>query len=402
MRAESVAPVPSGRPPIEVGWVLAGPMAEADEKAAWQALAEVQRTLEAGLPEFAWQMDVVERREVPLGMPMEPIGLLDVGVFERDASRWDFVFVLTEAPLKSETRPFMLGAPSQAVDVAVLSTARLDPAAEPGGRRHEERVATLTRRIAALVLHLFGHLNDLEHDDGPNRLMHAPRSERDLDHMQHFSDDDWAKLRRRLAQVADPRIEETEPSTRRVTFYLEAAWLNRHEILSGVRRMGAWRFPLRYSRLTTAAVSTQLVLMMTAEAWELGMTQPVLRVAVLSLLALLTTSYYVIHRQHLLSRFGRRPSEQSVVAHMAICIGVLVGMATTYLALFASTWFGARYMFDVAVVRNWTANLAKLDEAHYVSLASFIASAGLVVGALGASFEEEDYFRRVTLLDEET
>lgn len=397
------------RAPIEIGWVLVGPIEGRDVAAARAAIELVSARLREGLPEFAWRVVLVQRREVALMQPVDPVALLDIGVLERDAAHWDFAFVVCDAPLRPMDKPFMLGAPSQAVDVAVLSTARLDPAADAdqmGGPAHQARFAG---RLAALVLHLFGHLNDVPHPeadvDGQAAeagFMTPPRRVEDLDRMVGYSQAGWARLRARLADVADPRIEEASGIRNPLRFFWAALWRNRGEVASGVRRIAPWQFPFRYSRLTTAAMSTLLLLIITAEAWELGMSQPGTRVVVLSLLALLGTSSYVSRRQHMLSRFGTHLTEQSVTTATAVGLGVLLGMATTYVLLFATTWLAATTLFGTELVHHWTVSIPVVRPHHYLTLSGFVASLGLLIGALGASFEQESYFRRVTMLDEET
>jgi hypothetical protein len=52
---------------------------------------------------------------------------------------------------------------------------------------------------------------------------------------------------------------------------------------------------------------------------------------------------------------------------------------------------------------GWAASLnGEIQAVHYVVLAAFVASLGLLIGALGASFEQHYYFRHVTYIDEET
>lgn len=390
------------RPPLDVGWVLAGPMGPLDVEASIRALDAFKRALESGLPQFNWRVALAHRRELALDLPAEPMSLVDVGVLERDAAHWDFAFVITESPLRSESKPYMLGAPSQALDVAMLSTARLDPDSQLREPDRDQRLSLLSKRVTALALHLFGHLNDLPHRDDEQDYMHPPEQVDELDRMRSFSADGWARLRERLEEVADPRVEEGEHLGGRLGFPLEALWRNKSELVSGIKRIAPWQFPLRYSRLTTAAASTQLLLLITAEAWELGMSQPMARVAVLSAVAIAGTSYYILLRQHLLSRFGVRMTEQSVVTAAAVSMGVLLGMAITYVLLFVTTWLASKALFGPALVHNWTASLQRVQEQHYLSLAGFVASLGLLIGALGASFEQESYFRRVALLDEET
>lgn len=39
---------------------------------------------------------------------------------------------------------------------------------------------------------------------------------------------------------------------------------------------------------------------------------------------------------------------------------------------------------------------------HYLSHAGLVAALGIVIGALGASFERQYYFQHITYVDEET
>jgi hypothetical protein len=58
--------------------------------------------------------------------------------------------------------------------------------------------------------------------------------------------------------------------------------------------------------------------------------------------------------------------------------------------------------FQPALVAGWAASLhGAVSTRHYLILSAFVASFGLLIGALGASFEQYHYFRHVTYIDEE-
>lgn len=400
MDEPSVSPA-SKRPAVEIGCVIAGSLHPIDFAASRDALKDVVQLLEEGLPEFDWRIRIVHRREVLLEAPVDPMRLLDLGIQERDVGRWDFTFVLTEAELRALDSSFMLGAPSQVADVALLSTSRLDPAFRLEEADDAQRRAVLKRRLRALLMHLFGHLNDLPHAEEREDFMFDLSREMDLDVMDTFGEDAWRRLRARVHEVADPRMEErTSPGV--LPFTMAVLWNSRRELLRGIRRIAPWEFPIRYGRLTTAAVSIEVILVVTAEAWELGMSQGLWSSIILSSIALLSASAYLVKRQHLVSHFATQRSEQAVVTSVALVSSVLLGMATTYSMLFVTTWLVAKLLFRPALVHSWTPSLLHVGEAHYLAMSAFIAAMGIIVGALGASFEQESYFRRVTMLDEET
>ena len=161
--------------------------------------------------------------------------------------------------------------------------------------------------------------------------------------------------------------------------------------------------PLRLARLTIAALTTVLVLSMTAEAWELGLRQAWSTVAGLSLVALAATTVYVLLRQGLLLR--RRHvglSEQIVATNLTTVAIVAVGIVTTYACLLLITLLFCAALFDGAVVGSWAPTIdGPVRVAHYFIFAGFVSATGIMIGALGASFEGENYFRHITFVDEE-
>jgi hypothetical protein len=213
------------------------------------------------------------------------------------------------------------------------------------------------------------------------------------------------QLAAELADVADIRLEE-QPQARAsgvFMFYLKAIWHLRDDIAGSIVQARPWEFPLRLNRLTTAAISTLLILIMTAEAWELGMSQPLYLMAAFSLVTLLATSAYILKRQKLLlQRSRQRLSEQAVITNTAIVAVVILGMATTYLLLLLLVMVLSGTLFQHELVSGWAASLhGRINLSNYLALAQLIAALGLIIGSLGASFEGQYYFQHVAYIDEE-
>ena len=399
--------VPGGaQPDVILGWIQAGPLTPVQRRAVTRARARVRKRLQSELPAFEWQSPIVRRADLATGERLaEPVELLDAGAAEKELAGWDFALVITAVDLRARSRPFALAAPSNALDCGVLSLARLDP-----GLRAEldddTRADVMARRLTALALHTFGHLNGLRHTADPAALMHPPGRPADLDAMERLSEADRTELGEEVADVADPRMEETglvhELSD--AAFVVKAALLGWNDVVDGLLTIKPWRFPFQLSKLSTAAVSTLVVLVITAEAWDLGTRQPAWLVALISAGTLLGTSAYLVGRQHLLNRrHGRRRSEQRVVSNLTILLALAIGLATTYGALYVTTLALAFVLFDPEILGHWAASLDEPVALHHVlTFAGFVAALGLAVGALGASFEDETYFRHVAYVDEET
>jgi|GEM_PF-294255 len=411
---------------IEVGWLVVGALDEVDRQAVVAARDRALQEVERGFPDFDWRMPLLERRDLAQEVREEPVTLLDYGRGERDARRWDFALVITSADLVAHEKPYALAVPSRALGVGVISTVRIDPKASgrprlpvgaPPGRRQPvapgnpaaqasegERAEIMAQRIFALALHLLGHLNGLDHGGSPACAMHEPAGVSDLDHMHRFEADEVEILAEELTDVADLRLEERRRRLAPLTFYLQAAWFNRDDIASSVRLARPWMFPLRLSRLTTAAGSALVILLLTAETWDLGMNQPSALVGALAGLVLVVTTAYVLKHQRLLVRRGsRRLTEQTVVTNISLTLVVFLGLGVTFAGLFLVALGAERLLYPPALVESWTASISgPLVLRQYMVLAGFVASLGIVIGALGASFEEENYIRHIAFVDEET
>ncbi len=397
---------PAHDPAVVVGWVLAEPLDTADEQGARVARQRVLEQLQEEFPQFRWRMPLIRRQELVTTLTVQPADLIDAGMAERDLGGWDFCFVVTESDLNSYFRPYALATPAQSAGVAVISTARLDPERFDDSVSERERIRILAQRISALALHLLGHLNDVDHSEDPGDFMFNFDTVTDLDRPMAFGEHTRERLAEELRDVADLRMEERpeERQSGAFKFYLRTMWHNRMDILGAVLDIRPWMFPYYLNRLTTAACSTLVVLLITAEAWDLGMSQTPLSVGVLSGVALLGTSFYVVKRQRLLMRRQKkRLTEQTVVTRISIAMAVVIGMATTYLMLFLITLALSKTIFSRDLLNGWAASIhGHILFRHYLLLAGFVAAMGIIVGALGASFEARGLFRHVAYVDEET
>jgi hypothetical protein len=359
--------------------------------------------MQEAFPELDWQMPRMIRPEAGRGAREEPVDLLELGINERHARRWDFAIVVAGADLVTHYGPHALATASRSADVAILSTSRIDPLATGEEHSSEERKELLAQRIYALAMHLLGRLNGVEHDEAEANVMRAVESVEALDHMNEYSERSRDALLGSLRDVADLRLEEALDRPSWPLFYLKASWVNLREIARAVREAGPWLFPVRLSRLSAAAFSILFLLLVTAEVWELGMSQPGARVSVLTFVIFVVTTMYIMKRHRLLVRPGARAlTEQMVVTNVATTLCVFLGLATTYVVLLVAILVLAWAVYPPALVASWAPSLEEsIRWTHYTSLAAFVAALGILIGALGASFEGYQYFRHVIYIDEE-
>ncbi len=396
---------------IEIGVIVAGSLDAVDSRSARLAVEQTDKRLSELFPEFRFDFFEIRRPELTgTGLSgtgrVEPSVLLQQAVEERDTRRWDFAFVLTSSELVGNYSPYCFAALSRPLDAAIISMSLIDPQAMGVDVDHQERIERIARRLSRLMLHSIGHLSGLPKSDHPNDLLYHPPRAQALDLMAGMDPTQQERQRAALAEIADQRLEEGVG--RRLAypaFVVSAAWINRTEIYQAIWAARPWEFPKRLSRLTIASFSTLAILLMTAEAWDLALAQTTGNVAALCALSLLATTAYVVIRQQLLVRRGSRRSEQTVVTSCAALGIVFVGMATTWLALFSLGISLAYFLFPNELIASWAASTIAdartIDWVDRPHMAIFAASLGLLIGALGASFESQHYFRHIIFVDEE-
>lgn len=393
------------QPLIEVGLVIAGRLDPVDREAVEVAKSRVAEELQRRFDRFTWRLDLVLREEMRSRYREQPVWFFSQGQTERDVHRWDFVLIITSADLIGHDQPFALAAVSRTLDLAVISTGRVDPRAVDSATDTQARISRIGERLSVLMLRCLGHLNGLDTSQSPVNLMWDVDDVEELDQMSELDEAQVAEMQQNLAEIADLRLEEQTEVGRQpqLLFLLRAAWSQRAEIAGGVVDAQPWQFPLRLSRLTTAAASAMLVLLMTAETWEMAMSQPPHVVMGLLLAVMIVTTCYVVIRQRLLvRRRDRSMTEQIAVTNISAVLIVLCGLTTTLVALFAISLLLSETLFSRSVIAAWAASVEKpLTFRHHLLLSAVVAGFSLCIGALGAAFEDQAYFRHITFVDEE-
>lgn len=391
-------------PDIEVGVILAGPIDSVDRRAIEGAIETLAERLGQWLGGFRWCLEPIVRDEWYSAAAAEPTDLLERARHVRDEYSLDLAIVITSSDLVSRYKPFTFAVVSNALDGIVVSTARIDPRAHDSTADEPTRVATLSRRVADLVIHSMGHWLGLHHDPTPQNLMYDIESLSDLDTTQSLTPQQRADMGRVLADIADQRLEEGSGGRVSATrFYLRAAWQNRGEIADAVRRATPWAFPFRLARFTAAGVSAAVILLMTAESWDMATSMADLKCVALFAVAVAAATAYIAHRQQLLlARTGRRLTEQIVTSNVSALAIVGAGMLFTFLLLSGLALVIGWLLFPAEVINGWAAAIeSPLELRHYLRMAITVGALGIIIGALGASFEPLHHFRHVVFVDEE-
>jgi hypothetical protein len=372
------------RPQLVIGWIVAADLRDPELLSAYdEARHRLQSQLAEQFPMFDWQMPYLERRSFAPRGSLQPLNLLEIGAEEKLYRRWDYALVIVPNEIESRRRISTLGVPSSALEVGVLSSARLG---------YKEQ---LPGRIAGLAQHLLGHLFTLEvRDEGPMRQPEIVELE-----LVSFPPDQADEIIEVLRDVTDARLEEKRRSWNLVNFYVRSFSSDWWSIMKSIIGYRPWRIPLYLGRLTAAVAVSLLLLLLTSESWEAGTHIKTYWLTSGSVAAVFTACIFIFFGQRLdqVGR-GRGWSEQLARSRIVLFGTLLAGMISLWLVMFVLL-FGFSFFLPVEVTAGWAGFTPEtLPRFRY---AAFLASLGILAAALGGNLEEEEAIKAELFFDEE-
>ncbi len=378
-----IPPKPGNLPLVQIGWLLA---ADERDSAFDEACTEARDGLMAHLgemfPEFRWEMPFVDRRHFPPRGALNPLPLLEVGVEAKIDHGWDYALVVVPNGLDPSERTGTDEVPSSALEVAVASTEALGV----------DRVH-LAAPLAARALRLLGHLWGLpSRDDGPmdNRA----------GELRTFSRTQLETARRRLIEVSDERLEERDGKPVRRFGYARAFLADPRGIATDILGYSPWRLPFRMGRLTAAATVSIVVFILGAESWELGVNIEEWPLGLATAIAIFVATIFLFAGQNLvgLSAGGTRTRrEQFLRMRIVLFATLLFGMVSLWLLLAVGA-AGIVIALPAEVPADWLGTA--LRPADIFRYAAFLATLGVLAGALGGSLEAEGKFKAMLYFDD--
>lgn len=314
---------------------------------------DLPRVLGERLPGVDWQVQVVEDGLVDAGTDsLEVLEEARDRMLEQD---WDLALVLTGQPLRDGRRALVTRA-SPVHRVGVLSVPAL-------GSVHLQR--RLHRTLVGVVGALVGHDPDRE---GP-------------------PDED---LLRRLHQLSTDVPERTGDTV--VRFAARVLGGNLRLLLGMVRANHPLRLAVGLTRALTAAVAGGVLTLVTPDLWLLSARYSVVRLGLLSVIALTALVLAIVVGGGLWERARtRQEREQVALFNLATGITVLLGVATFTVVVLALSAAAVLLLVDPGVYAE-TAGHA-LGPGGVLRLAWLTAVVAVLGGALGAGLEDDDAVR---------
>lgn len=307
-------------------------------------------------PEVAWEVQVME-----FSLPLDTLGELEINMHSdrlRKESSWDYLVYLTDLPKYENGEPL----------ISSLNS---------------------TKRSAVIVLPALGIVRK-------KRLQRA--MEQALSKL-HGVDDPFLDENGRAPMAIDPlsverrveAVEAKENSTETAKGLLGRILL----LIGMVRSNRPWLLVPQLSSAMAAALATGAFGVFYTSIWSMADYMPTRRLVLISLLSIMVIGTWLMAHNGLWERpRGSKHREKRVVYNLATLITLLTAILIMYLALFAVILTGALIIIDPAFLSLQIEGEAGFRE--YVNLSWLSASLGIVAGAVGSSFDNEESVRKAT------
>ena len=342
-----------------------------------------------------WTFHPETPERLPDAEPRRPADFLDTATHRMVEGPYDAVVVVTDVPLLSRRRRVVPGLASPPARVVVVSTRAL--VTTPRGEPTRSLDAPAVRwNAAALLLHLLGPVFGASHDPASDVL--APfRFDPSREEVPAFDVDVERTLRG--SQVPTERDVARGPLGR-LGFHVASAARNPRRVLAPLVRNRAFLLPLSLPTLATAAVTPTLVLVFSAETWDVGVHLTDGAAAVFALGSVLAATLYLTFIQQLL--FPREP-HRVLTEHVAVVnVAAFLAMLAATLGLFVMVgllMLGIElFVFPPDLITNWpTLENPQVGIVDLVRTAGFISTIGVLTGALAGGLESRTVIRHLAL-----
>jgi len=350
-------------------------------------IQRLREELKEDFPEFAWSFQLIQRKDFPVSSPLDPIELLEFGSGLKLEYGLDFMLVFTSLPLQARYNQVVNAVPSNMLETAVITLARI----------LENREEHIYRAAIGLCKHTLGHLWGLEHtEDSVMKPLNLWTNEVNLS----WREEEKKHILSYLQKIADPRLEETSlAKLSKFRFYLHVIKHEGISILRDILLCRSWLMMLHLGKFTAATAVSIIFLFLSAEAWEMGaaIRSDWVDVILAAVLIGATLSLYFGQNLHKVA-YSDRIMEQAVRSKLVLFGTLLIGMFSFWLNLFVISLI-IIYFLPHKVLLGWAGIHPPLPIFHF---AKIMATFGIMASALGGNLEEEKDLKAVLFYTEET
>ncbi|WP_439882784.1 hypothetical protein ACSX1A_06345 [Pontibacter sp. MBLB2868] len=363
-----------------------------------QLVLDVQpeMTVSTGIP---WSFHLVEPIALTSDRTREPSDFLGAATMRMTEGPYDIVVVVTDVTLISRKDRIEAGLASPVTYTAVISTQRLTTTSR--GKPVRTLDAPSVRvNAATLLLHLLGHISGLQHMGGEKGGVMAPYSFRERrESPPGYKDQERTQLKKNVKYLPERELHGGT-ALEGFIFHLIMAAKHPKAVLIPLLRNWAILLPLSLPGLATAAVAPSLLLIFTAEIWDVGLNMGNRTTAFFAAASILGASFYLIKIQSLfLPRKEKNVlTEHQAIANVVIFLSILLACFGLFLMVGGLMMIIELHVFPEDLISTWpTLDKPVVGLSDKLRLAAFISTVGVTTGALAGGLEKKTVIQHLAL-----
>jgi predicted Zn-dependent protease len=311
----------------------------------------------------------------------------------------DLVIVLTDVPVAAQDNAMVHGSYSRTARVAVMTTHRMlqDENADVKRTIRDKQV---TLNATALFLHLLGHLMGVVHQWNRGDLMAPFRFDADRTE-PHYSESQRARFRKKARKIPDQKVAAAGPLMSSI-FHVVSAFRNAGEVLVPVIKLRALRIPLHMPAMVTAALVPVLVLVFTAEIWDVAFHMPDRTAYWFAGLTIFIGAFYVsiVHNLFFPRKERETLTEHAAVVNVVVWFCMLEALVGLFLVVGSFVWLVEVYVFPAGLMTKWTGLETPATLLDKLRLAVFISTLATMTAALAGGLDRNVMVRNMALFSD--
>jgi predicted Zn-dependent protease len=385
---------------VDVGVLIAhAPGSDTDRLRSFASQAAEDAVDElAAATDVSWRFSLEESTPLSDHDRRRASEFLDRATHRMVEGPYDIVVVVTDVPLVSSRERFVPGLASPLSRVVVISTGNLRgaPRGEP---RRSLGEAAVRWNAATLLVHLIGHVLGARHRGADGGAMEPFQFVPDRRAVPAIDADVETSLHEMAEELPAEKTDPRGPLGR-LAFHAKSAAQNPGAIMQALVNSRAPLLPLSLPKLSTAAVAPTLVIVFSAESWDVGFHMGNATAGLFAVVSMLTAAVYLLFAQNL--TFPRKHHE-IITEHTALVnVTVFLVLVLAMFGLFVLVWAIMLVIELVVFPPNLMSNWPSLEEptvglVDLIRTGAFISTIGVLSGALAGGLEDRTIISHLTL-----
>ncbi len=351
-----------------------------------------------------WFFDIADKVKLENDNPRNASDFLDRASLKMAEGPYDMVCVLTDVPLNSSKNTIQPGLSSEVTRVMVISTKKFTSTKRRTISRELDS-EEVHLNLTALFLHLTGHILGLKHRAaGDSKVMRTFKYVDSLNKVPSFNSSERQYLKKYSDKMPDRELKNGN-FVETFIFHILMTFRHPGKFFKPLSRNWAILLPLSLPNLATAAVAPALILVFTAEIWDVGLGMSNGTAAFFAIISIMFASFYLVRVQNLFlpMKEKRTLTEHLAVANSVIYVSIFLACIGLFIMVGGLMMIIEIYVFPADLITTWpTLNKPEVTLADKIRLAVFISTVGVTTGALAGGLENKTLIQELALFKYKT